>query len=175
MEQKKSGIKYPLHGAVAVAFCDGILIAFSYWVGLLARYDFTFSSIARSAVRDHAIYVLFVVAASLIIYYIFGLYGNVWRYAGVVEVEQAVKAYIMLVPVLLGLWIVLPLEVSRAAIFVGYVLSFLFSCGIRLSYRFYCRQAPEKKKKEEATENIMIIGAGGAGDQDARELGAAAD
>ena len=127
MEQKKSGIKYPLHGAVAVAFCDGILIAFSYWVGLLARYDFTFSSIARSAVRDHAIYVLFVVAASLIIYYIFGLYGNVWRYAGVVEVEQAVKAYIMLVPVLLGLWIVLPLEVSRAAIFVGYVLSFLFS------------------------------------------------
>ncbi|MCH4039948.1 MAG: polysaccharide biosynthesis protein [Lachnospiraceae bacterium] len=170
MEQKKSGIKYPLHGAVAVAFCDGILIAFSYWVGLLARYDFTFSSIARSAVRDHAIYVLFVVAASLIIYYIFGLYGNVWRYAGVVEVEQAVKAYIMLVPVLLGLWIVLPLEVSRAAIFVGYVLSFLFSCGIRLSYRFYCRKASEKKKNEEATENIMIIGAGAAGHQLAREF-----
>ena len=171
MEQKKSGNKYPLHGAVAVAFCDGICIAWSYWIGLLARYDFTFSSIARSAVRDHAIYVLFVVAASLIIYYIFGLYGNVWRYAGVVEVEQAVKAYIMLVPVLLGLWIVLPLEVSRAAIFVGYVLSFLFSCGIRLSYRFYCRKASEKKKNEEAAENIMIIGAGAAGHQLAREFG----
>ena len=43
MEKKKSWIKCSFHSAVAVAFCDSLLIALSYWLGLLARYDFSFS------------------------------------------------------------------------------------------------------------------------------------
>ncbi len=152
--------------AGVVAFLDILSIVFSHLIAVWIRFDLSFSKIPSDLITPHMWLIVFVVIESLILYAAFGLYSSVWRYAGIDEAADAVKAYVVLGPVILVTIKLLNRNLesglSRGASFMGYLLSFVCCIGIRISYRVI-RSYLHSRGRGKHTARVMIIGGGAAG------------
>lgn len=143
-----------------LALLDLAIVFVAYLASLALRFD--------GSVPDYfwKSFWLFLPAVSLIhvlANFIFGLYGQMWRYASVQEARRVVAAGFCaaIVALVLGTWLgkgmrLMPLTV----IFVGSILSLAGFGAIRFQSRLFAlrrRGVVEKRKR------VLIVGAGDAG------------
>ncbi|MCR5625446.1 MAG: polysaccharide biosynthesis protein [Lachnospiraceae bacterium] len=167
-EQKNSSKKTskPAFSNVAVLLValDIITIAISYYVGLWARFDFSFAHISREYITHTSRYIAVVIVYSIIIYFIAKLYHSIWRYASINEALRVIYSYVVIAILNLCINMIPDLRIPRGVILIGFILSMFFCVVIRFSYRMlrYVRHKRDNAPVNNIVENIMIIGAGQA-------------
>ncbi len=108
----------------------------------------------------------------LIVFFIFKLYGGLWRYAGINDLNRIIGASL----VTLAIQVVGSLIIGKNSPYphmpfiyysLGIVLQFLFVAAIRFSYRII---VIEKRRNSNKAGNALVIGIGELGRQTAQVL-----
>jgi len=156
-----------------ILFLDILVILCSYLFALLLRFDFIYSEVPREYLLGWFWSMPYWIVATVVVYYSCRLYHSIWSFASMHELERIVAAYIVLLPVYAaGIWF-MDLHMPKSYYFMGYVLTFCFSTGMRFSYRLlrYWKQLRERHSQQNLSEErIMVVGAGEAGQMIIKEL-----
>ncbi len=151
---------------VCAVFMAGLL-------ALLSRFDFCLSDIPLHFLENAWDSLPMAAAAAIVIFWMFRLYTSLWGYAGAVEMMYLVSACIVetFVNMLLLLWTHpethYPVPRSYYAYFGIFLLGLVFIC--RYSYRAL-RALRNWVRDAEYTRNVLIVGAGEAGNALIKEI-----
>ena len=158
--------------SMILAFLDVLVILVSYLAALLMRFDLIFSQIPQQYIEGYMWSMPFWVAATIVVFYGCRLYHSVWRLASVAEFRMITTAYIILALVYCAGGIFMGLRMPRSYYFMGYIISFCLTTGIRFSYRVMRFYASRQKMEHSSgkQDRVMIIGAGRAGQTLIKEL-----
>lgn len=154
-------------------FADIICINFAYILSFLLRFDFTFSNSFWWFFQAYADNIAIITAAKLVVFWIFGLYRSLWRYAGT---EELVK--IVLAAVAATAATIVYLEFSqqffpRSIYVYSCTMDIVLIGGVRLGYRIVrdLRKPGAAASFSQimgsgnsaAISKVMVVGAGDAG------------
>lgn len=148
---------------------DFMTICFSYLLALLVRFDFKFSSIEsqylQGCYKSVVFYALFCVA----LFWFLKLYKSIWRFASYSELLRVILATAisgLIYPLIMNLFVG---GMPASYYVIGIVCQFCFTLGVRFSYRFILLLRSRTSKKQSET-NVMLIGAGSAGQMIQRDI-----
>ena len=110
------------------------------------------------------------IAITIVVFYGCRLYHSVWRLASISELQMSIVAYIILIPAYTFGTLFMKLQMPRSYYFMGYVLSFLLTTGLRFSFRFLRFYVRKREGEDEEQDRIMVIGGGSAGQAVIKEL-----
>ena len=110
--------------------------------------------------------------ACLIVFYLFRLYGGLWRYAGIGDMNRVIGASIVtcVIQVLLSILPIYNLPYNRMPItyyVLGAAMQFVMVSTSRFAYRI---AVIEKRRADKKTSNALVIGVGELGQQTIRVL-----
>ena len=155
---------------IFLALVDLVVIQFSAFMALLARFDFSYTLLRESTFLDALLrYAPWFTMLTVLIFIPFKLYSSLWEFAGVDELLHILLAA-MAVAVLQFAAIVLnlvdlPLSFPMLNAMFLAVLTMLF----RFSYRM-ARSIARRRSRRGVQARTMLIGAGSAGMQTLREF-----
>lgn len=155
---------------VFLALVDLVVIQFSAFMALLARFDFSYTLLRESMFLDALLrYAPWFTVLTVLIFIPFKLYSSLWEFASVDELLHILLAA-MAVAVLQFAAIVLnlvdlPLSFPMLNAMFLAVLTVLF----RFSYRM-ARSIARRRSRRGVQARTMLIGAGSAGMQTLREF-----
>lgn len=155
---------------IFLALVDLVVIQFSAFMALLARFDFSYTLLRESMLLDALLrYAPWFTMLTVLIFIPFKLYSSLWEFASVDELLHILLAA-MAVAVLQFAAIVLnlvdlPLSFPMLNAMFLAVLTVLF----RFSYRM-ARSIARRRSRRGVQARTMLIGAGSAGMQTLREF-----
>ncbi len=151
---------------------DILLIAISLYLSFLVRFDF---NVPFKYFKNYFLYSLpFFIFVKIGFLYFFGLYRIVWRYVGLREFLNILKALFISQPLLFFL---IKYLLSRISLFTGYprsiflidfYISIVFISGLRIAKRIYLEFLCSSFK--DSAKRTLIIGAGNLGEMIVRDL-----
>jgi len=150
---------------IALVLVDAVLILTAFSLSIYLRYDWNVPSFMLGRLESMLLPAILI---HLLVFYIFGFYRRVWRYAGVDEMLLIAGA----ITLGLGATYLSGLAIAtlpRSSYIIAWFLLLFFIGGSRLSVRLlsgYLSRPAGKGKREKA----LIVGAGEAGVMVAREL-----
>lgn len=150
--------------AIALAFIDGLSILVAYLAALFLRFDFIFSAIPRQYLDGYAWSMPYWVIITIVVFYGFRLYHSIWRFAGMTEFKAMVQAYMVLLVLYIAGMLFMRLHMPKSYYFMGYILSIMLTAGSRFAYRLLRSYFNRERNSEEgASDRVMVIGGGQAG------------
>ena len=154
-----------------LVFYDAFVIAFSYFFGLWIRFDCRYSEIPSEYLNAYLNFIGIYIVICLIIFNIFKLYQSVWRFASYDEMKRVIGASVITGILHIVLITLFFERMPMSYYFIGVLLQFVLIIGIRFSYRFVILMRKyNKNHRRERDTNVMIIGAGEAGQIIIREI-----
>lgn len=142
------------------------------FLGIAMRYEFNLEVIPEHFLETIIRFLPFNVVLTIIVFYVFKLYNSLWAFAGENELQNLIVACICSTTIDgIGLFIVKVEErpVPNSFYFMyGFILITLIFAS-RFSYRFFRSKKHKLQNKKNATQ-VMIIGAGDAGNSIVKEL-----
>lgn len=156
--------------SIGLAIYDVLMSALAYLTVLWIRYDCTASKIP--AVQMEAWYKFIGINAVLVlvVFTIFKLYSSIWKYASYVEAVRVSFASVI-VSIIHSLMISFIFARMPITYYLGgALLQLIFVVGIRFSYRFGRLITSKNRSDLKGTSNVMIIGAGSAGQMIIRDI-----
>jgi len=169
--QKKGKLEHWQIIAIYLAVYDAIAVNAAYFLALWIRFDCRYSEIPEVYLSSYLKFAPWYTIFSVVIFWLLRLYKSIWRFASYSEFVRVVSA-----TAITGVFhtAVITLAVRRMPIsyyMFGILIQFLFTAGIRFSYRFVLMERGRKEKEEESSYyRIMLIGAGAAGQTILREM-----
>ena len=154
--------------AFLIAFLDGLIVLAAYLLALILRFDFLFSQIPKGYLEGYFWSMPYWIASTIVVFYGCRLYHSVWRLASISELQMSIVAYIILIPVYAVGMFFMKLQMPRSYYFVGYLLSFMLTTGLRFSFRFL--RSVVRRRENDNQDRIMVIGGGSAGQAVIKEL-----
>ena len=154
---------------------DALVVFFSYYFSYFLRFEGVISPKELDNILKS---IIWIVPVKLGCFFFFNLYSGMWRYTGIREMLDLVKACLTSSAVILTvLLITVRFEGFPRSIFIiDFLLTLLLVGGIRISIRLYLANDPTteifsfgKKEKTNRTK-ILIVGAGDAGEKVLREI-----
>lgn len=118
---------------------DVLLVLASLWLAMLLRFEF---SIPGSFLRKYWGWAIWLVVNRVLFLALFGLYTINWRFVGIIELKNAIKAMALSALIILSANQVL-LQIwpsafmSRGVLLMEIVLSFTLICFLRISKRLF--------------------------------------
>ncbi len=170
-------VKQILKDDLWVILLDIVAVNLSYFIALVLRGaldDFAFQGTSNIA-RFFSFYFRFAPVYTfccLVIFYLFRLYGGLWRYASINDINRIIGASVVscLVQIVASLIVVREPPYYRMPITyycVGAALQFVFISAIRFSYRIV---VIEKRRSGKKLGRALVIGMGELGEQTIRVL-----
>ena len=173
--------------AVFLAGYDMVAISAAYFLGLLIRFDFRYSKIDPLYLRAFYDFLPFYLVFCLALFWGLRLYKSLWRFASADELARVgLSSIISCIFHVIGItYMFRRMPVSYHLI--GALLQFFAIVGIRFSYRFALLLKDRRRLRESVAElretkdgnvsafNIMLIGAGAAGQMILRDIHAASE
>ncbi len=156
--------------ALYLVIYDIFTINLSYFLALWLRFDTRFSQIPEDYLRSFCVFAPFYTVICIAIFWRLRLYNSIWRFA---SYDELIRNIIASVTTSLIHIIGITLCVKRMPIsyyFIGMVLQFGFTVGIRFSYRFVLLLRGKVANAAVDDKKCMLIGAGNAGQMILREL-----
>lgn len=156
--------------ALYLILYDIVAVNFSYFAGLLLRFDMQYTSIPAeylsAFVKFAPIYTVFV----LFVFCKLRLYNSLWRFASFSELNR-----IMVATVITMLFHAIGITVFFKRMPVSYYLTgclfqFLLVLGVRFAYRYITLERVRRIQDSKVAKNVMIIGAGAAGQAILKEM-----
>lgn len=148
---------------------DFMAICFSYLSALLVRFDFKFSSIESQYLQGCYKSVVFYAIFCVILFWFLKLYRSIWRFASYSELLRVILATVIsgvLYPIIM---LATHNKMPASYYLIGIVIQFCLTLGVRFSYRFILLLRSRTVKKQSET-NVMLIGAGSAGQMIFRDI-----
>ena len=151
---------------------DFVAIIVSYMAALLIRFDLRFNSIDIKYL--HAFYrsILFYAAFCVVLFWFLRLYKSIWRFASFTELLRVILATSISGVVYIVVMTTFVLRMPVSYYIVGVACQFCLTLGIRFSYRFILLLRG-RMNQNESEKNVMLIGAGAAGQMIFRDIKAA--
>jgi FlaA1/EpsC-like NDP-sugar epimerase len=170
--QEEPAITWPgrlvalLRRDVTLVILDLAVVAFSYLAALVLRFN---GSVPRSYWQSFPWFVVVAGTTHLLSNYLFGLYGQMWRYASVQEARRVVlaAAFAGIVIFATAWWLSGRRFVPLSVVALGAAMSLMGFGGIRFQSRlfgFRRRSAGTKPSR------VLLIGAGDAGSMVLKDL-----
>ena len=150
---------------------DILIVALSGFLALYIRFDFSFKDMTMMYIEYEFQYLLLNVAITLLMFVVFKLYRSVWHFAGTTELLNIMGAcgssIVIQILMLTFTGIRMPLSYYP----MKFVILIVAEGCLRFSYRilraFHGKGLGAKKNHR---KNVMVIGAGEAGDMIIKEL-----
>ena len=156
--------------AILMIIYDTITIAFSYFFGLLLRFDFRFSQVPEKYILVYYRTIIPYILFCLIIYWFARLYKSVWRFASYNELIRIIISSISCsISYVIAIFI-FNARMPSSYHAIGMILQLGFAIIIRFIYRFVLLIKNSKKSNNVKTRNVMVIGAGDASLQLIRDI-----
>ena len=155
---------------------DILIVLISYFMALLLRFDFVFSSIPEEYLMGYLWSMPFWIISTIVIFYICRLYHSIWRLASVAELQMILIAYSILAVVYSLGMLFMQMHMPRSYYFIGFLLNFLMTTGLRFSYRLMRFWVNSRNTNADAggemhaKDHVMVIGAGAAGQALIKEI-----
>lgn len=153
---------------------DALLIVLAGILSLEIRFDFELGPqqlMYREALLENTI---LYVAILLFVFYIFGLYKSLWRYASINEMISVALAGFWGNLSLYAVFSIMEVKLPRSFYIINIFLIMTAIGGLRFSYRILRRLRIDTPLKKHSigknTSKVLIIGAGEAGYMTAKEL-----
>ena len=153
-----------------LAAADAVFISLSGIIALMARFDFSFSSITGQFLVSWYRYLPLQLILSLGVFALMRMYRFVWHSVSAMDVERMVLAVIAAYIVSMGVSILLGDRQPRSVLILTPIFELIFCVGIRCVFRFWGALQLALRSGRDADERIMLIGAGESGRVLAREL-----
>lgn len=159
-----------------LVLADILIVLISYFMALLLRFDFVFSSIPEEYLMGYLWSMPFWIISTIVIFYICRLYHSIWRLASVAELQMILIAYSILAVVYSLGMLFMQMHMPRSYYFIGFLLNFLMTTGLRFSYRLMRFWVNSRNTNADAggemhaKDHVMVIGAGAAGQALIKEM-----
>ena len=163
--------------AVFLIFYDAVVAVGSYFGALWLRFDCRFSMIPKDFLSSWLKFAPVYLFATILVFWFLRLYRSIWRFASFYELERISIASLIL-GVFHTLFItILFMRMPITYYVIGCFIQFVLTVLVRFSYRFVLL---ERSKRATAMSkmkmsNVMLIGAGSAGQLLLRELHSSRD
>ncbi len=171
---------YKFNRIFFIMLTDIIMMALAYFIALVARYNFDWSSVPQVYNNHYFPSLLLIAATGIFSLYITKGYRVIWRFASAIDLKNLVKAFIIQQVILFVSVSLIHYLDSGSAYYmprtfwiVGAALEFAGLSIVRFSYRFVRDLSIADYRtntEDENTQHVMIIGAGSAGRMLIREL-----
>ena len=170
--------------ALFLALYDIVVLAMSYFLALWLRWDCRFTEIPKEYLSAWKHFTPVYVVVAIMCFYLLRLYKSIWRFASYSELLRTIVASMITTVIHTGgITLMIRLyfdtyKIKRMPIsyyVIGAVIQFCLILGVRFAYRFFLLIKTEARigKPKGASYNIMVIGAGQAGQMLVREINAA--
>ena len=161
-----------LQRALIIGVLDVLCIAGSFFLALWLRFEFRFSAVPREYLDGYLHTIGPWVVICIVVFALFQMYNSIWSFVSVDELFRMILAHGVLLVIGIGCILIFDVDMPLSYYFLGFVLSFICTTGLRFSYRFVRQMRTEllSAAKKGTRENVMIIGAGEAGRALIREL-----
>ena len=154
--------------AFIVGIYDLVAVSASYFLALLLRFDFRFSTIKPEYVEAWTRFALVYAAACVIVFAAAGLYKMIWRFAGFNEFSKTLTASLAMSAFHVLATLLFYCRMPISYYIIGAVLQCILVLGIRFSYRIVLFFSNRNGKR--SNDRIMLIGAGEAGQMILRDI-----
>lgn len=161
-----------LYRRTSLIIYDVAAVLLSSFLAIAMRYEFVLESIPEYFLQTIIRFLPVNVVITLIVFYLFKLYNSLWAFASETELQNLIAACIISSALDgIGLFVVRvetkPVPTSYYFLYCFILISLIFSS--RFSYRFF-RSQKHKRQNRKNTINVMVIGAGDAGNSIIKEI-----
>lgn len=167
------GLKHWMGVSIFLVLYDAISVSVAYFAALWFRFDCMFSRIPDIYLNAWLKFFPIYIVICIICFYFLRLYKSIWRFASYNElVMTMMSSAITSVIHIVGITVFFQ-RMPISYYCIGTVLQFCLVLGIRFSYRFVLLLRKETGigvKRREISSNVMIIGAGEAGQMLLRDV-----
>lgn len=154
---------------------DVIAVNFSYFFGLWLRFDLHFSKIPQQYIDSYLKFAPFYTVFVLVVFYALHLYKSLWRFASFSELNRILASTVITT---VFHTVGITLFVCRMPIsyyMAGAAMQFALVTAVRFIYRYITLERTRRERYENSLHNVMVIGAGAAGQVILKELKSSAE
>lgn len=148
---------------------DFVAVIVSFGVALWLRFDCKVTSVEPQYLTTYTKTIIIYALFCLVVFWFLRLYKSIWRFASYSELLRVILATVVTGVIYTGSLLVFNLHMPVSYYVIGITVQFIATLGIRFFYRFVLllrgRTNNEVQKK-----NVMIIGAGSAGQMLFRDI-----
>ena len=167
---KKRHIEHWKVVAFYLIIYDVIAVNFSYFFGLWLRFDLRFSNIPQTYLNSYLRFAPFYTVFVLVVFYALHLYKSLWRFASFSELNR-IFASSVITTVFHTVCITLFIKRMPISYYViGAAMQLALITAIRFAYRYITLERTRRERNVSAVHNVMVIGAGAAGQVILKEL-----
>lgn len=159
----------------ALIIYDILAVAASSALGLLMRFDMSYSELVNTVDSNVWIdniwdYMPVSIISTIILFYFFHMYQSLWVYAGVPEMGALIGACLSSgTAQFIGMQLVMKHGMPRSYYFMYTMWLIILVAISRFAYRLF-RTFVQKRTENARNVNVMVIGAGEAGNSLIREM-----
>lgn len=148
---------------------DFIAVIVSFGIALWLRFDCKVTSVEPQYLTNYTKTIIFYALFCLVVFWFLRLYKSIWRFASYSELMRVILATVVTGVIYTGSLLIFNLHMPVSYYVIGITVQFIATLGIRFFYRFVLllrgRTNNEVQKK-----NVMIVGAGSAGQMLFRDI-----
>ena len=157
---------------IYLAIYDFIAVCAAYFAGLWIRFDCRYSLIPKEYLVSYLKFIPIYAILCLIVFYVLRLYNSIWRFASYNELQRVMSSSLITALVhILGITVFFKRMPISYYLF-GTIIQFVLILAVRFSYRFILLERSKRESyiRRQEAKNVMIIGAGAAGQIILREI-----
>lgn len=148
---------------------DFIAVIVSFGIALWLRFDCKVTSVEPQYLTNYTKTIIIYALFCLVVFWFLRLYKSIWRFASYSELMRVILATVVTGVIYTGSLLIFNLHMPVSYYVIGITVQFIATLGIRFFYRFVLllrgRTNNEVQKK-----NVMIVGAGSAGQMLVRDI-----
>lgn len=148
---------------------DFVAVIVSFGIALWLRFDCKVTSVEPQYLTTYTKTIIIYALFCLVVFWFLRLYKSIWRFASYSELLRVILATVVTGVIYTGSLLIFNLHMPISYYVIGITVQFIATLGIRFFYRFVLllrgRTNNELQKK-----NVMIIGAGSAGQMLFRDI-----
>ena len=148
---------------------DFAAVIVSFGIALWLRFDCKVTSVEPQYLTTYTKTIIIYALFCLVVFWFLRLYKSIWRFASYSELMRVILATVVTGVIYTGSLLVFNLHMPVSYYVIGITVQFIATLGIRFFYRFVLllrgRTNHEVQKK-----NVMIVGAGSAGQMLFRDI-----
>ena len=166
------GMKHWVVISAMLVVYDILAVSLAYFLALWLRFDCSFNSIQKDFLMSWQVFAPFYAFVCVIVFYSLRLYKVIWRFASYSEMLRMVVATAVTTVFHIAAITVFVKRMPISYYIIGPVIQFILTLGIRFLYRVYnfIRIDPRFERRASERVNVMLIGAGSAGQMIIRDI-----
>lgn len=158
--------------SICLVIYDILAATFSYFLGLWLRFDCQISLIAEAYLYAFLRFAPIYAGVVFVVFFVLRLYQSLWRFASYHEFKIMIYGTVITTVLhIVGITVLFE-RMPISYYFCGPIVQFILLLSIRFAYRFVLLERSRRKQTDNpaAVSNIMIIGAGTAGQMILRDI-----